>query len=89
MAVMQEIKVYTTKWCPYCVAAKRLLAQRGYPFEEIDLEGDPDLRAQLSAANDGYRTVPMIYVGQEFIGGYTDMAELDRNGTLKEKVQRA
>ena len=83
---MQEITVYTTVVCTYCNAAKRLLTQRGYDYKEVDLTNKPDLRQQLSAANSGSRTVPMIFIGKEFIGGYTELAALDKNGTLAAKV---
>ncbi|MCX6104380.1 MAG: glutathione S-transferase N-terminal domain-containing protein [Proteobacteria bacterium] len=83
---MQEITVYTTVVCSYCNAAKRLLTQRGYDYKEVDLTNNPELRQQLSAANSGYRTVPMIFIGKEFIGGYTELAALDKHGTLAAKV---
>lgn len=79
---MQEIRVYTTKVCGYCHAAKRLLQQRGLAFAEIDLTHDPDLRQKLSAENNGYRTVPMIFIGERFIGGFDDLNALDRRGEL-------
>jgi glutaredoxin 3 len=86
---MQEITVYTTPVCPYCVSAKRLLSQKGLPFKEVDLERDPELRQKLSAENGGYRTVPMIFIGTEFIGGYSELAALDKSGGLAAKVGRA
>ena len=86
---MQEITVYTTPVCGYCQAAKRLLQQRGLTFREVDLEKDPALRMKLSQENGGYRTVPMIFIGAEFVGGYTELAALDRDGKLAEKVERA
>lgn len=84
---MQEITVYTTSVCPYCVAAKRLLQQRNYPYKEVNLERDPELRQRLSAENGGYRTVPMIFIGEKFIGGFDQLAELDRSGRLKAEVE--
>jgi len=86
---MRDIRVYTTSVCPYCVSAKRLLKELGYAFNEINLEKDPDLRLRLSAENGGYRTVPMIFIGDEFIGGYTDLKALHDGGQLKDKVERA
>jgi glutaredoxin 3 len=85
---MQEITVYTTSVCPYCIAAKRLLGQRNLPFKEVNLERDPALRQKLSEENNGYRTVPMIFIGTEFIGGYTELAALDKAGGLAAKVAR-
>jgi glutaredoxin 3 len=86
---MQEIKLYTTPYCGYCDAAKRLLKQKGYPFQEIDVARDPELRSRLSRENGGYRTVPMIFIGAEFIGGFTELADLDRSGQLAGRVERA
>lgn len=83
---MQEIRVYTTVTCGYCGAAKRLLSQRGLPFVEIDLTNNPELRSRLSQENNGYRTVPMIFIGQRFIGGFDDLNALDRRGELMAMV---
>lgn len=85
---MQEITLYTTPSCGYCQAAKRLLSGRGLAFKEVDLARDTDLRQKLSRENGGYRTVPMIFIGSEFIGGFTDLATLESSGTLDAKVQR-
>lgn len=79
---MKPVKVYTTSWCPYCVQAKKLLNDRQIPFEEIDCEGDDALRAWLVEAT-GRRTVPQIFIGEEAIGGFTDLAALDKKGELR------
>jgi glutaredoxin 3 len=84
---MTPIKIYTTSYCAYCFAAKRLLSHRGYPFEEIDVEKDSALRARVSSSAGNYRTVPMIFVGEEFIGGYDELAALDRSGRLEPKLR--
>lgn len=86
---MQEITLYTTPFCGYCQAAKRLLGQKGLAYKEVDLEQDPELRVRLSAENGGYRTVPMIFIGNEFIGGFNELSNLERTGALYEKVNRA
>ena len=86
---MQEIIVYTTPICSYCQATKRFLSQKGFAYREVDLGKEPALRQKLSAENEGYRTVPMIFIGEEFIGGYTDLTDLDRQGLLEPKVHRA
>jgi glutaredoxin 3 len=81
------VKVYSTDYCPYCTQAKTLLTGEGIAFEEIDVTNQPELRAKLSADNNGFRTVPMIFIGDEFIGGFTDLAKLKSEGTLKPKVE--
>ena len=82
---MADVKVYTTRLCGYCVAAKRLLAARSIPYEEIDVSGDHDRRAWLVEAT-RQRTVPQIFIGDESIGGYTELAALDRSGQLATKL---
>jgi glutaredoxin 3 len=82
---MKPVKVYTTSWCPYCVQAKRLLTERKIPFEEIDCENDDALRAWLVKTT-GQRTVPQIFIGDEPVGGYSDISALDKKGLLVEKV---
>ena len=84
---MQDITIYVTTNCPYCVSAKRLLTSRGYPFKEIDLTHNMELRETLSRENQGYRTVPMIFIGTKFIGGFDNLAQLDQSGKLKDLVQ--
>jgi len=82
----KSVKVYTTDYCPYCTQAKTLLKGEGIAFEEIDLSNNKELRAKLSEENNGYRTVPMIFIGDEFVGGFSDLAKLKSEGALKTKV---
>ena len=79
---MPPVTVYTTRVCPYCVAAKRLLATRGIPFSEIDVTGDHSKRAWLVEAT-GRKTVPQIFIGDDPVGGYDELATLDRGGRLE------
>ncbi len=79
------VRIYTTRVCPYCVAAKQLLATRGIAYEEIDVTADPEKRAWLVEATQR-RTVPQIFIKGTPIGGYTDLAELDREGKLAEML---
>lgn len=81
---MREVKIYTTRVCAYCVAAKRLLDQVGLAYEEIGLDDKPELRQKISAENGHYRTVPMIFVDGQFIGGFTDLQALHKQGKLVE-----
>jgi glutaredoxin 3 len=83
---MQEVKIYTTNSCPYCVQAKRLLASENIAYQEINLEGQPDLRQRISEENGGYRTVPMIFIGTKFIGGFNDLALLRSSNELRSLV---
>ena len=78
---MAKIEIYTTGWCPYCSAAKALLDDKGVAYEEIDVT-DPALRADMMQRANGRRTVPQIFIGDTHVGGYDDMAALDRRGQL-------
>ena len=82
---MRPIRVYTTRWCGYCVRAKALLKSRGLPFEEVQLDDDPAFRETLYRLTGGW-TVPQIAIGDEVIGGYSELWRLDRSGELTEKL---
>ncbi|MCP4871283.1 MAG: glutaredoxin [Proteobacteria bacterium] len=79
------VTVYTTRFCGYCVRAKRLLKKRDIPFEEVSLEGNHERRMEL-VQQTGWRTVPMIFVGDEFIGGSDELHRLDKSGKLAAMV---
>lgn len=78
---MAKVEIYTTPTCPYCHAAKSLLRDKGVEYEEITVL-DPDLRQQMTQRANGRRTVPQIFIGDTHVGGYDDMAALDRRGGL-------
>ncbi|MGV3490497.1 MAG: glutaredoxin 3 [Devosia sp.] len=78
---MKPVQIYTTTWCPYCTAAKSLLDKKGVPYEEVDAN-DPEVRVSMVARAHGRRTVPQIFIGEHHVGGYDDMAALDRRGQL-------
>ncbi|HEY8086472.1 MAG TPA: glutaredoxin [Polyangiaceae bacterium] len=84
---MLPVRIYTTRTCGYCVAAKRLLGARAIPFEEVDVSGDDAKRAWLVEAT-RRRTVPQIFFGEESIGGYEELAALDKSGQLDAKLGR-
>jgi glutaredoxin 3 len=79
---MNSVEIYTTPFCPYCLAAKRLLAAKGAAFTEIDVSRDPDLRAAMTRRAGGRRTVPQIFIGGTHVGGSDDLHALDRAGGL-------
>jgi glutaredoxin 3 len=82
MASMKPIIIYTTPTCGYCFAAKRLLNERGATFEEVNVSRDPSVRAGMIQRAKGRRTVPQIFIGDTHVGGYDDLAALDRAGKL-------
>ena len=85
---MQKVEIYTTPWCPYCHAAKSLLEEKGVTFEEVDAL-DPEVRSAMIERAHGRRTVPQIFVGETHVGGYDDLAALDRRGQLDPLLQQA
>lgn len=78
---MAKVEIYTTPTCPYCHAAKSLLREKGVDYTEITVL-DPTLREKMTQRAHGRRTVPQIFVGETHVGGYDDMAALDRRGGL-------
>lgn len=78
---MPKVEIYTTPICPYCHAAKSLLERKGVTFEEITVT-EPGLRAMMTDRAHGRRTVPQIFIGETHVGGYDDMAALERAGKL-------
>ncbi len=77
-----KVRMYTTAACPYCVRAKRLLSERGVAhIEEIRIDRDAAAREHMMH-DTGRRTVPQIYIGDTHVGGFDDLAELDRAGKL-------
>jgi len=83
------VRVYTSRWCGYCFAARQLLGRLALPFEEIGLDDDPELRRSLSEANGNWSTVPMIFVGDHFVGGFTELLALHRSGRLNQLLEGA
>lgn len=79
---MPAVEIYTTPFCGYCHAAKRLLTQKGISFAEIDLSTQPDKRAEMVQRANGGRTVPQIFIEGRHVGGCDDLYALDRAGKL-------
>jgi glutaredoxin 3 len=79
---MSEVEIYTTRFCPYCHAAKRLLSRKGVNYIEIDVSGDPKRRRDMTARANGRTTVPQIFLGSTHIGGCDDLYALDEAGKL-------
>lgn len=82
---MQKVTIYTTNYCGYCSRAKSMLKQLKIPYTEVDVEGDDAKRDWLVKVT-GQMTVPQIFIGEEPIGGFTDMQALHNAGELMEKL---
>ncbi len=81
---MGKVTMYCTEVCPYCVRAEQLLKARGVTqIEKIRVDLQPELRV-LMEQRTGRRTVPQIYIGDHHVGGYDDLAALDRSGGLRQ-----
>jgi glutaredoxin 3 len=79
--IMEQVTLYSSQACGYCAMAKRLLHSKGVQAVEIDITSDPQQRAEMTART-GKRTVPQIFIGAQHVGGYTDLAALEKEGKL-------
>ncbi len=79
---MAKVVMYSTAVCPYCIRAENLLQRKGVQeIEKIRVDLQPELRLEMMEKT-GRRTVPQIYIGDRHVGGYDDLAALDRAGEL-------
>jgi len=80
---MADITIYTTTYCPYCVRAKDLLKRKGEDvINEIDVTTSDDLRVEMMEKSGGRRTVPQIFIGGTHVGGFDELAAMDKAGNL-------
>ena len=83
----QAVTMYTKRTCPFCLAARRLLSQKGVDYEEIAIDGQPEVRERMIEAAAGRHTVPQIFIGSRHVGGYDEMAALDSEGVLDDLLE--
>ena len=80
---MPQVLMYSTQVCPYCRMAEKLLATKGITeIEKVLIDTDPVKRDEMMART-GRRTVPQIYIGDVHVGGFDDLAALDKSGKLE------
>lgn len=79
---MPPVEIYTTRYCPYCHAAKSLLKKKGVNFSEIDVGRDWERREEMIQRANGRMTVPQIFIGMVHVGGSDELHALDRAGKL-------
>lgn len=85
---MTNITIYTTKTCPYCLQAKALLKRKNITdIHEIDVSDNHELRLEMMSKAQGRRTVPQIFINDYHVGGYDDLALLDKEGKLDKLLQ--
>ena len=83
---MADIEIYTTPFCPFCVAVKRLLDNKGVAYTEIDVMMKSALRSEMTERAGGSRTVPQIFVDGEHLGDCVDIMEMDAGGELDARL---
>lgn len=81
-----NVTIYTTTVCPYCVRAKQLLQRREIEYTEVNLNTEPtEVREELMARTK-HRTVPQIFINDQFIGGFDQLYALERQGKLEQMI---
>jgi glutaredoxin 3 len=84
-----KVLMYTTAVCPYCVRAEQLLKRKGVlEIDKVRVDLQPELRIAMMEKT-GRRTVPQIYINGEHVGGYDDLASLDRAGALDKMLAKS
>ena len=73
--------MYSTRLCPYCIRARKLLKSKGIAFTDISVDGRGDLRREMTQLS-GRRTVPQVWIGDRHVGGFDDLARLEHQGQL-------
>lgn len=76
-----KVVMYATRFCPFCMRARSMLKKKGIDYEEISVGSDPALWQEMQALS-GRDTVPQIFINDQSIGGFDDMAFLERQGKL-------
>lgn len=76
------VLMYSTSYCGYCMRARSLLERKGVSIQEIKVDEDARERETMVRRSGGRRTVPQIFIGERHVGGYDDLAALDRSGEL-------
>lgn len=77
---MPTVEIYTTRFCPYCNAAKALLRRKGVAFKEIDIAANWERRDEMMRRANGQATVPQIFVDDRHIGGHAELQRLEVSG---------
>ncbi|MEJ2344989.1 MAG: glutaredoxin 3 [Gammaproteobacteria bacterium] len=79
---MTNVLMYSTAICPYCIRAEQLLHHKGIDVDKVRIDLDPERYQEMLQRSGGRRTVPQIFVGEVHVGGYDDLAALEREGRL-------
>jgi glutaredoxin 3 len=76
-----DVKIYSSKFCGFCVAAERLLTSKGVSYELIKVDEDPEMFRVMTETT-GRRTVPQIFIGEHHVGGFDDLSAINQSGEL-------
>ena len=82
------ITMYSTRFCPYCIRARNLLNDKGIGYTDISVDARPQLRREMMERS-GRHTVPQIWIGEQHVGGFEDLARLERQGSLDKLIKPA
>ena len=82
------VTMYSTRFCPYCVRARSLLDDKNIDYADIPVDNQPQLRREMTQRS-GRHTVPQIWIGEQHVGGFDDLAWLERQGRLDELLKSA
>lgn len=83
---MPDVVMYTTAHCPYCVRARNLLEKKGVAYTDLRVDDNPALRPEMIERASGRTSVPQIFIDDFHVGGFDDMAELDVDGELDQRL---
>jgi len=86
--VSATVVMYSTRFCPYCMRARGLLDSKKVDYTDIGVDGQPELRHEMIERSGRY-TVPQIWIGEQHVGGFDDLAQLERQGRLNELLSLA
>lgn len=87
--VKANVEIYTWQTCPYCIRAKLLLWWKGVNYTEYKIDGDQEARNQMAERAKGQRTVPQIFINNQYVGGCDDLYSLDGKGQLDQLLAQA
>lgn len=79
---MSDVTIYSSNYCPFCIRAKQLLDAKGVKYNEIRVDGQPKVRAEMTRLAGGATSVPQIWIGETHVGGCDQLQALERAGKL-------
>ena len=84
---MEKVVIYTGPMCNYCSAAKHLLNKKKVDYTEFNIATDPAKMQEMQERTKGARSIPQIFIGETYVGGYTELKSLDLQGKLDDLLK--